>query len=139
MNPKIIHGSIFKDSRGELKYNNDFDASEIKRMYIIENSYTALKRGWKAHKIEQRWFIALTGTFSIQVVAIDDFEKPEAEKEFYNFILESNEMHVLHCPAGHATLIQALEPESKILAMGDFLLGETQDEYRYDVDYFINI
>lgn len=139
MNPRLIQGGVFKDERGELKYNNDFDASEIKRMYIIENSSIDLKRGWKAHKIEQRWFISLIGSFVIKIVAVEDFKKPQKKKQFYEFVLESKEMNVLHCPAGHATLIQALEPKSKILALGDFLLGETQDEYRFPLDYFMNI
>ena len=34
---KII-GSFFSGERGKLSFNNDLDLSEIKRMYVIENS-----------------------------------------------------------------------------------------------------
>lgn len=136
---KNIKGDVIGNSRGRLKYYNYFYAEEIKRLYIIENSNTELIRGWKAHKIEQRWFMALTGSFKIEVVAIEDFDNPMREKEFYKFQLELDKMNFLHCPFGHDTLIRALESESKGLAMGDFLLDETKDKYRSDVDYFINI
>jgi hypothetical protein len=40
-------------------YNNDFDFSEIKKMYTIENSSIEFIRVWQGHRIEQRWFSAL--------------------------------------------------------------------------------
>ena len=33
--------------------------------------------------------------------------------------------------------IQSLEENSKLLVMGDYLLGEIQDEYRFEVNYFL--
>jgi len=32
--PEIIKGDVFPDDRGELSFNNAFDLSPIKRMYI---------------------------------------------------------------------------------------------------------
>ena len=52
--PKIIKGNSHTDSRGTLKFNNFFDTSEIKRMYIVQNSSTEILRGWQGHKVEQR-------------------------------------------------------------------------------------
>ena len=48
-------------------------------------------------------------------------------------------LDVLNVPKGHITCIQALEEESKLIAMSDYLLGEIQDEYRFPLDYFKNI
>ena len=36
--PKIIIGDLITDNRGTINYNNSFDASKIKRMYIIQNN-----------------------------------------------------------------------------------------------------
>ena len=44
MVPKLIHGKSHEDERGTLFYNNDFDASVIKRIYVIENQNTDLVR-----------------------------------------------------------------------------------------------
>lgn len=38
MTPIIPKGAKYQDNRGVLLYNNDFDFSEIKKMYTIENS-----------------------------------------------------------------------------------------------------
>jgi len=65
MIPKIITGNSHTDTRGTLYYNNDFDASEIKRVYVIENATTDIIRAWQGHKIEQRWFSAIKGSFKI--------------------------------------------------------------------------
>lgn len=44
--PKIIKGNSFTDIRGTINFNNSFDASQIKRMYIIQNSSVNFIRGW---------------------------------------------------------------------------------------------
>ena len=49
----LIQGNISIDQRGVLKYNNDFDLTEIKRLYIIQNDSKNIIRGWQGHKIEQ--------------------------------------------------------------------------------------
>lgn len=37
MKPTLILGGNYKDNRCILKYNNGFNMSLVKRMYIIEN------------------------------------------------------------------------------------------------------
>jgi len=49
--PKIIKGKSYTDQRGILNYNNLFNASAIKRIYILENSSTKIFRGWKVTKL----------------------------------------------------------------------------------------
>jgi hypothetical protein len=51
-------------------------------------------------------------------------------------MLNSNTLDVLHIPKGYISSIQALEEFSKLLVMGDYLLGELKDEYRYPPNYF---
>jgi dTDP-4-dehydrorhamnose 3,5-epimerase-like enzyme len=136
MEPKIISGSRYNDERGSLSYNNDFEASHVKRIYYIENKDISFVRGWQGHKIEQRWFSAVTGSFIIRLIKIDNWESPSADLEIVRFELTSDGLNVLHIPAGYATSIQAVAHDSKLLVMADYLLGELTDDYRYDINYF---
>jgi len=136
MSPKIIKGNCYSDSRGKLFYNNDFDASSVKRVYVIENHCTDFIRAWQGHKIEQRWFLSIQGSFKIQLIRIDNWENPSKASEQFDFVLEADKMNVLHIPKGYVNSIQSLEEGSKLLVMSDYLMNEIQDEYRYPLDYF---
>lgn len=136
MIPKITKGNSHTDSRGTLFFNNDFDASTIKRFYVIENQNTDFIRAWQGHKIEQRWFSTVQGAFKIQLICIDNWEKPSKESERFGFILEAKKMDILHIPKGYVSSIQSLEEGSKLLVMSDYLMGEVKDECRYAADYF---
>jgi len=136
MLPILIKGNCHSDNRGKLKYNNDFDATHIKRVYIIENKDIKFKRGWQGHQIEQRWFSALTGNFEIQLIGVDDWENPSQELQPLVFHLSSDDMDVLHVPAGYISCIQSKEDEARLLVMADYLLGEIKDEFRYPLEHF---
>jgi dTDP-4-dehydrorhamnose 3,5-epimerase-like enzyme len=136
MSPKLIKGNCHSDYRGILFYNNDFDASAIKRIYIIENKTTDFVRGWQGHQIEQRWFSAVSGVFKIDLIEIDDWSNPSRDLKIYSFIIDSEKLNVLHVPSGYISSIQCLEPNSKLLVMADYLLDEIKDEFRFDINYF---
>lgn len=137
MKPEVIKGGSYIDERGKLFYNNTFDATEIRRIYFIENSSVNFERGWQGHKIEQRWFTAVQGKFKINLIAIDDWENPNKLLEPFVFELEANAFNVLHTPQGYVSCIQALEENSKLMVMANYHLGEIQDEYRFDLQTFI--
>ena len=137
--PYIIEGGCYKDNRGVLKYNNDFDATRVKRIYAIQNSESNPIRGWQGHKIEQRWFIAISGSFDIYVIAIDDWTYPSPALTSQKFRLEQEKLNVLHVPAGYITAIHSLIPDSVLLGMSDYSLGAIKDEYRFDLEHFKNI
>lgn len=136
MVPKIVNGGDHSDARGTLRFNNSFDATNIKRMYIIENKDTTFVRGWQGHRIEQRWFSVLQGSFKIELIAIDNWENPSKELRPEVFVINSDTFDVLHVSKGYISSIQSLEKGSQLLVMADYLLGEVQDEYRFDIDYF---
>jgi dTDP-4-dehydrorhamnose 3,5-epimerase-like enzyme len=136
INPTIFEGKVHTDLRGSLFYNNDFDASEVKRMYLIENTDTNVIRAWQGHKIEQRWFSAVHGSFEIKLIEVDNWGHPSKNSLPHLFILKANQLDVVHVPRGYISSIQALETDSKLLVMADYLLGEVKDEYRFDPDYF---
>ena len=134
--PKIIKGNSFTDQRGILNYNNFFDASAIKRIYTIENSSNKVFRGWQGHQIEQRWFSAVQGSFRIRVIEIDNWNSPSKDLVFKEIKLEEKKLDVLHIPQGYVTSINSIENNSKLLVMANYLIGEIEDEYSYDLNYF---
>jgi dTDP-4-dehydrorhamnose 3,5-epimerase-like enzyme len=137
MIPEITKGDSHTDSRGTLFYNNDFNVSAIKRMYVIENQNIDFVRAWQGHKIEQRWFSVMKGSFSIQLIAIDHWDKPSTNLERFTFVVDSEKLDVLHVPSGYVSSIRSLEQGSKLLVMSDYLLGEMKDEYRFEMNYFV--
>jgi dTDP-4-dehydrorhamnose 3,5-epimerase-like enzyme len=136
MKPKIIPGGNHTDNRGSIRYNNDFDLSDIKRIYTIENENTEFIRAWQGHKIERRWFSAIRGKFEIKLIKIENWESPNKKAEIFTTILEDQNIDTLCIPNGYISSIQALEDDSKLLVMSDYLLGEVKDEYRFDLNYF---
>lgn len=136
MEPKIIKGSHNQDARGTVFYNNEFNASSIKRVYALENCSTDFIRAWQGHQIEQRWFSAIIGSFRIKLIKIDRWENPSVDLETTEFVLTADHMDILHVPKGYVSSIQALEEQSKLLLFADYLLGEINDEYRFSQDYF---
>lgn len=136
MAPILLKGDLHEDTRGKLFYNNAFDVSEIKRIYYLENNSTALTRGWQGHKIEQRWFNVVLGSFKIKLIKVDNWENPSKNLEIQEFHLCAETLDVLHVPKGYVSSIQALEPGSKLLVFANFVLGEANDEYRFELNYF---
>lgn len=136
MRPKLLKGNKHEDSRGFLYYNNDFDGTAIKRIYVIENQSAAVVRSWRGHAIEHRWFSAMSGSFKITLIAIDNWENPLRKLKSETFNIDAETMDILHIPAGYVSSIQSIEEGSKLLVMADYFLGELEDDYRFEADYF---
>ncbi len=132
----LLEGKKHKDHRGIITYNNDFDASPIKRIYTIENHSVDFIRGWQGHKIEQRWYACMKGTFEISVIEVDDFSNPSKDLAISKYFLSDDVLTYLHVPAGWITAIQGKEEHSKLLVLADYKLGEITDEYRFPLEYF---
>ena len=132
----IFEGKRHEDERGIITYNNDFDASQIKRIYTIENHSTDFIRGWQGHKIEQRWFACMKGSFEVSVIIVDNFTDPSKELTIHKYQLQADLLTYLQIPSGCITAIQSKEKGSKLLVLADFELGAINDEYRYSLDYF---
>ena len=136
MSPEIIKGNCHEDGRGFLFHNNDFDISDIRRFFIIENKSTAILRCWRGHRVEKRWFSAITGSFCIELIQIDNWENPSKNKVRQRFVIDSEKLNILHVPEGYVSSIQSLQESSKLLVFANYLLGEILDDYSFDVNYF---
>ncbi|WP_433901945.1 WxcM-like domain-containing protein [Sphingobacterium puteale] len=132
-----IQGGIAQDNRGQIRFVNDFDMSLVKRFYIIKNADTELVRGWRAHRIEQRWFYVLSGGFSVDLVKIDNWDHPSRDLKIENRVYIADDMKVLWVPAGYATAFKALAPNSELLVYADYGIHHSaNDDYVYPLDYF---
>jgi len=133
-----IQGGIAKDHRGQIRFVNEFDMSMVKRFYIIKNTDLELVRGWRAHRIEQRWFYVLQGSFAIDLVKIDNWGEPSQDLEIEKLVLDAKDNKVLHVPEGYGAAFQALEKESEVLVFADHHLDHApKDNYTYGLDYFL--
>ncbi len=135
----LLKGKRHQDERGVITYNNDFDASLVKRVYTIENHSTDFIRGWQGHQVEQRWFACMKGSFEISVIKVDDFINPSKDLTIQKYVLMNDVLTYLHIRSGYITAIKATEEGSKLLVLADYGLGEIDDEYRYSLDYFNNM
>lgn len=134
MCPRIIKGGSYKDQRGEIIFNNSFDALGVKRLYIIQNNPSAPERGWQGHKIEQRWFTCIQGTFEVVLKKVLDWEGNGVFDKEERYALSIEKMDVLHVPPGYVSKLIAKTDGAKILAMSDYLIGEVEDEFRFSLD-----
>ena len=133
--PILIDGGFFEDDRGRLDFVNDFDASEIKRMYFITNTMVDFFRGWQGHKIETRWFFCVKGKFEIKLVEIDNWANPANNIEPEVYILEEENPKVLYIPKGYLNGFKSLEKNSKLMVFSNFKLGiNPNDDVRFESD-----
>lgn len=134
----IITGGIHNDSRGSIEFVNEFDMSPIKRFYIIKHNDTETLRGWRAHRIERRWFYVLNGSFQLRLVKIDNWDSPSNNLPIQEKILLESSKQVLYIPSGYATCLRALEEGSRLLVLADYSIDNANhDNYLYPLDYFI--
>lgn len=136
---QYIQGGVAKDQRGQIRFVNDFDMSLVKRFYIITNADVDLIRGWRAHRIEQRWFYVLSGSFCVDIVRIDNWDIASKDLEVHKVEIQADDQKMLHLTPGYATAFQALEENSELLVFADYGIDHTtKDDYTYPLDYFEN-
>lgn len=54
----------------------------------------------KKRYIGQRWFYAIKGDFEIQLIKVDDWDRPDKELEKTTLNLSDETLDVLNIPAG---------------------------------------
>jgi dTDP-4-dehydrorhamnose 3,5-epimerase len=137
--PKIIVGEIHKDERGELKYNNEFDLSPVKRMYIIKHPGKHVVRAWQGHQKEHKYFQCIKGRFVVAWKKIDDFKNPDDQNKAEYKILNENKNEVLSIPPGYANGLKALENDSEIMVFSNKNLEEAaDDQFKFDPNLWLD-
>ncbi|WP_046755340.1 dTDP-4-dehydrorhamnose 3,5-epimerase family protein [Kordia jejudonensis] len=131
--PKIITGGNYTDERGQLEFFNEFDMSSIKRVYFTTHFDTEVIRAWQGHIIESRWFRCVQGSFSVKLVAIDNWENPSDDLKVYEYELTAEKQEILYIPNGFANGFKALEANAKLMIMSNYGFNEIEnDQVRFD-------
>ncbi len=137
MIPKIIQGGNFSDHRGTISYVNDFSFAAIERFYIISNSDENQIRAWQGHKLDEKNFYCIDGSFKIHFVKIDNWENPAKDLSIETVFVSASESKIVHIPAGYANAIESLEKDSKLISFSTLPLANVkQDDIRYPSDYW---
>ena len=123
----LINGNTYTDSRGTVRFVNEFDMSRIVRMYCIEPKLGVV-RAWQGHQKETKWFYAAKGSFLVKTIAMDTLEKKE-------YFLKDSESMVLEIPGGHYNGFEALQEGSVLMVFSDFGLEESMgDDFRESLE-----
>ncbi len=130
--PTLYNGEKHSDERGSLYSFNEVDLRIIRRFYIIQQNADTV-RAWQGHKIEQKWFHVLSGSFKVILVQPDNWETPSMNLSREEILLTSKCSQILHITGGYATGFKALEDNSKLMVFSNFTLEESiADSYRFD-------
>ncbi len=128
MKPELIQGGSHADSRGALRFCNDFDMSMVRRFYTIANSVAQPVRGWIGHRKETKWFFPMRGKTEIVVEAMGDFNAEEQSgREAERFVLKAEEPKVLKVPSGNWFSIKQ-DGNSEIMVFSNCKVGEFEDD-----------
>jgi len=135
----VIQGGEASDQRGSIRFVNDFDMTEVKRFYIIENGDSNIIRGWRGHKMEKRWFYVLSGQFKLSLVKIDNWANPNQDLPVETMLISAIDQQVVVVPEGYATAFQAVESSSKLMVFANYGIENAKnDDYLWPQDYFFN-
>lgn len=126
--PQIIKGGLFSDHRGDMRYVNDFNFSDVKRFYFIKHPDVNVVRAWQGHQFERKYFYPISGKFVLAWVKIDNFENPDKNLIPEYHILSSDTSEIVSIPKGYANGLKALEPNSEVLIFSDMGLDDSKNE-----------
>lgn len=134
---KVIEGGVYTDERGTLKFINEFDLKDIRRIYIIEPSDTSFIRAWQGHKKECKYFLATKGSFTIGLVQVDNWDFPSKTIQPTYYTLEANNPKVLCVPGGYANGLKSNSMNSQLMVFSSSPLEEaSNDEFRLPSNYW---
>ncbi len=135
--PVIIKGGLAVDDRGEVGFVNDFQFTGVKRFYTLRNHSKGFVRAWHGHRKETKYFTAVTGTFLVCLVKIDDWENPSPNLAVERYLLSAKQPAVLAIPAGYANGTMALTEDAVLMVFSSNALQESlQDDIRFASRYW---
>ena len=137
--PTIIEGGFYSDSRGTMRFVNDFSLADVKRFYFIKHLETKVVRAWQAHQFEKKYFYPISGSFVVAWIKIDDFENPSDTLKPQYHILSAKNSEIVSVPKGYANGLKALVPDSEVMILSDMSLEESlMEKVRYPSEWWMN-
>lgn len=135
--PFILEGGLAVDDRGILTFANDFSFEGVRRFYMIANHSQNFVRAWHGHKNEAKYMMAVSGSFVVGAVKVDNWESPSKDLEVKRFVLSASKPTILYIPAGFANGLMNLTEDGKLMVYTTSSLEESKgDDFRYDARYW---
>ena len=135
--PQLLKGGLAVDDRGAVSFVNDFNFSDVKRFYIVENHKQGFVRAWHAHKNEAKYVMVVKGSAVIGAVQIDDWDNPSKDLKVNRYVLSEKNPSVLYIPAGFANGFMSLSNDTKIIFFSTSELKDSlNDDIRFDAHYW---
>jgi|TARA_R100000664_G_scaffold31141_1_gene44453 dTDP-4-dehydrorhamnose 3,5-epimerase len=126
--PKIISGGLAVDDRGVVSFINDFNFSNVKRFYQVENHRQGFIRAWHGHKKEGKYVYVCQGSALVGAVNMET-------NEINKFVISSKSPKILWIPPGYANGFKNLEENTKIIFYSTSTLEESMgDDIRFEYD-----
>lgn len=137
--PKIIDGGLSVDDRGKVSFVNDFNISNTKRFYLVENFSLDTIRAFHGHKKEEKYALVVSGSALFCLSKIINLEKKNKDSKIDRFILSGVKPAILYIPAGYVNGFKSLEENTKIIFFSSSSLKDSlKDDYRFPADFFGN-
>ena len=134
---ELIPGGIAVDDRGVLTFNNAFDMTEVKRFYQVVNHQSGFVRAWHGHRRESKYIYVAKGAALIASVRVEDWDNPDPDSPVERYVLSQQQPNVLFIPGGYAHGYKTLMQDTVVIFFSTSSLEEsTQDDFRFDVDYW---
>ena len=115
---KLLNGGIAVDDRGSVRFVNDFNFSDVKRFYHVENHRLGFTRAWHGHKKEGKYIYVSSGTALIGVVNMDT-------GVVLKYVLSAKQPKILFIPPGHYNGFKNLEENTSILFFSTSTIEES--------------
>ncbi len=131
--PNLIRGGVAADDRGLVSFVNDFDFSEVRRFYMVQNHRRGFIRAWHAHRHEAKYVLVVRGAALVCAVEIDDWDNPSRDVPVQRHVLSDRSPAVLFIPAGYANGFMSLTEEMQVMFFSTSRLEDSlKDDVRYD-------
>ncbi|MER3318199.1 MAG: hypothetical protein RIB79_07895 [Allomuricauda sp.] len=109
--------------------------SEIVRFYEISPANQDIIRAWQGHQHEKKWFYCLSGSFVINIIEINDFNRPLEDLTPIRVELDSSNPKILAIPGGFVTGIKATSKNARLQVFSNAALDESKnDDFRFPLN-----
>lgn len=128
-----VNGNLFVDDRGFLSFVNDFNLSDYKRFYIVENHKQDFIRAWHGHLKESKAVLCVQGAALVAAVKISNDGKILHDERPFAITLSERSPVVLKIPSGYANGFKTLTNDCKLMFFSSASLEESKnDDYRFE-------
>lgn len=133
----VIKGDLATDDRGTLRFVNDFEFSNIKRFYQVENHNINTIRAFHGHLKEAKYVYVSKGSIILCAVVLDNISRPDRNAKLERIVLTSTKPTIVYIPPGYANGFKALEKGTVVIFFSTVSIAETKDDdYRFPYDYW---